>query len=101
LLAAVAEPRFAPVPKSGSPSKEQVLGWLQSTMKSEFGFSDEDLDPSAHLIMDLDLDSIDLVDLTAAAEETFDFDLPEEDLKSVRTLQDAADAICNALLRQK
>ena len=79
------------------PSKEELLTWLRSAMVREFGFDEADIQPSTHLIMDLDLDSIDFVDLTASAEETFGFDLPEEDLSSVRTVQDAVDAIHGAL----
>lgn len=87
--------------EGGAPSKEEVLAWLRAAMASEFGFDESDLQPSTDLIMDLDLDSIDFVDLTASAEETFDFDLPEEDLSSIRTLQDAVDVMHAAIARAR
>ncbi len=46
----------------------------------------------AHLIDDLDADSLDIVDLTIAIEETFSTDdnmleIPEEDAAEIRTVQ--------------
>jgi acyl carrier protein len=55
--------------------------------------------PPAHLIDDLDLDSIDLVDLAVSLEQDRGIKLDEEDLKSVRTVGDAVDAVRAALAR--
>ena len=46
----------------------------------------------AHLVDDLDADSLDIVDLTIAIEETFSTDdnmieIPEEDAAEIRTVQ--------------
>jgi acyl carrier protein len=51
------------------------------------------IQPTAHLVDDLDLDSIDLVDLAVSLEESIGGALAEDELKSVRTVQDAVDAI--------
>ena len=50
----------------------------------------------AHLIDDLDADSLDIVDLTIAIEETFSTDdnmieIPEEDAAEIRTVQSLLD----------
>jgi len=74
-------------------SKEDVLALLRKTMQSEFGLSADELHPTTHLIDDLDLDSIDFVDIAVSVEESTGLRLSEEELKSVRTIQDAVDAI--------
>ncbi|MDE2745338.1 MAG: acyl carrier protein [Chloroflexota bacterium] len=55
----------------------------------------------AHLIDDLDADSLDIVDLTIAVEEEFSTDeiqleIPEEDAAEIRTVQDVVDYLTNA-----
>ena len=44
--------------------------------------------PGAKLLDDLDLDSLDTVELTLAAEESFSVEIPDEDLEGVATIQD-------------
>ena len=74
-------------------SKDQVLRWVMDTLKSEFQLHDEDLHPGAHLIDDLDLDSIDAVDLAVSVEQELGLSLTEAELKSIQTVQDVADLI--------
>ena len=55
----------------------------------------------AHLIDDLDADSLDIVDLTIAVEEEFSTDdiqleIPEEDAAEIRTVQDLIDYLTKA-----
>jgi acyl carrier protein len=62
-------------------------------MKTEFHFRDEDLRLTTLLVDDLDLDSIDAVDLAVRVEEKTGLSLTEADLKSIRTIQDIVDLI--------
>ncbi|MCY3567493.1 MAG: acyl carrier protein [Chloroflexi bacterium] len=55
----------------------------------------------AHLIDDLEADSLDIVDLTIAVEEEFStgdiqLEIPEEDAAEIRTVQDLLDYLANA-----
>ena len=72
---------------------------LRSTMQAEFGLDPDAIELSAHLIDDLDLDSIDLVDLAVSLEEDRGIKLDEDDLKSVRTVGDAVNAVRAAFAR--
>jgi acyl carrier protein len=76
-----------------------VLAVLRATMQAEFGLDPGAIELTAHLIDDLDLDSIDLVDLAVSLEEDRGIKLDEEDLKSVRTVGDAVNAVRAALSR--
>ena len=55
----------------------------------------------AHLIDDLDADSLDIVDLTIAVEEEFSTDdnqieIPEEDAAEIRSVQDLLNYLASA-----
>jgi acyl carrier protein len=74
-------------------SKDEIQRWVVETLKSEFQLRDQDLHPGAHLIDDLDLDSIDAVDLAVNVEKELGLALGEADLKSIQTVQDVVDLI--------
>ena len=76
-----------------APSSEEVLTELREMMTSEFDLAPEAIEPGKHLADDLDLDSIDLVDLAVLLEERSGLKLEEEELKTVRTVDDAVRAI--------
>ena len=46
---------------------------------------------------DLDADSLDLVELVMALEEEFGIEVPEEDLKDIRTVGEAFDLVVSKL----
>ena len=74
-------------------SKEEIYAWVADVLKREFQFTDDDLCPNAHLVDDLDLDSIDAIDLAVRLEEKIGLAFKEEDLKSIETLRDVVDLI--------
>jgi len=74
-------------------SKEEIYAWVADVLKREFQFTDDDLSPNAHLVDDLDLDSIDAIDLTVRLEEKTGLSFKEDDLKSLQTIQDVVDFI--------
>lgn len=82
------------------PSPDDVLAELRSMMQAEFGLAPETVEPSKHLTDDLDLDSIDLVDLAVSLEERSGLKLDEEELKSVRTVADAVRVIHATFVRR-
>jgi len=74
-------------------SKDEIYAWVVDVLKREFQFGDDDLSPKAHLVDDLDLDSIDAIDLTVRLEEKTGLSFKEDDLKSLQTIQDVVDFI--------
>jgi acyl carrier protein len=74
-------------------SKDEVLRWVMDALKNEFQLREEDLHPGAHLIDDLDLDSIDAVDLAVTVDRDLGLSLTEGELKSIQTVQDVVDLI--------
>ena len=74
-------------------SKQEILAWVTEVLRREFELAAEELAPSTHLIDDLDLDSIDAVDMAVRLEEKTGYRLGEEELKSIQTVQDVVDLI--------
>ena len=71
----------------------EILGWVTDVLRNEFEFSSAELTPSTHLIDDLEMDSIDAVDMAVRLEQKTGFRLSEDELKSIQTIQDVVDLI--------
>jgi acyl carrier protein len=74
-------------------SKQEIFGWVTEVLTREFEFAADDLRPATRLVDDLDLDSIDAVDMAVRLEEKTGFRFGEEELRSLETLQDVVDLI--------
>jgi len=74
-------------------SKDEVLKWVVEILTHEFGVDAANLRPETRLEDDLDLDSIDAIDMAVRIEEKTGLALNGEDLQSIQTLQDAVDLI--------
>jgi acyl carrier protein len=73
------------------PSDSEIFEWVADVLKQQFQFREGDLRPDAHLVDDLDLDSIDAIDLTVRLEERTGLAFKEDDLKAIETIQDVVD----------
>ncbi len=79
-------------------SKDEILIALRNILEENFEIAPEDVTPEAHLYTDLDLDSIDAVDLVVALQSLTGKKIKPEEFKSVRTVADVIDAT-EALLK--
>ena len=53
------------------------------------GLDAEKVVPEAHLLRDLDLDSLDTMELTLGLEERFGIEIPDQELEGLETVSDA------------
>jgi len=67
---------------------EEALDLVRRVLCAEFEFESEDITESAHLVDDLDLDSVDGVALAVRLEEEADVELTEDDLRGLTTVRD-------------
>jgi acyl carrier protein len=74
-------------------SKAQVYEELKEILVTQFGLRAEQLETGAHLVKDLDLDSIDWVDMAVALEAKTGRELREREFASIRTIQDVVDVV--------
>ncbi|WP_417761865.1 acyl carrier protein [Shewanella sp.] len=73
--------------------REQIMQMLSRILQDEFEVPAENITPEASLYEDLDLDSIDAVDLVIKLQQLTGKKIQPESFKSVRTVADVVDAI--------
>ena len=72
---------------------EEVLANLREILHEGFEIAPERVTPDAHLFNDLDLDSIDAVDLAIKLQELTGKRIKPEEFKGVRTVGDVINAV--------
>jgi acyl carrier protein len=67
---------------------------IVSMMCDQFGLEPEDITEETRFIDDLDIDSLDLVELVVEVENIFGMDqIPEEDLKKIKSVGDLVEYV--------
>lgn len=74
-------------------SKEEILERVTDVLVDTFELDRADVHPTAHLIDELDLDSIDAIDLLVGLEEKTGLDVQEEELREIQLVQDVVDLV--------
>jgi acyl carrier protein len=74
-------------------SREEILDYLRSTLVELFELEPEQIVPEANLYEDLDIDSIDAVDLILKLKDLTGRKIQPQAFKHVRTVGDVIDAI--------
>ena len=74
-------------------SKEEILGWVRNVLQEQFEIPVARVTPEAHLYEDLDIDSIDAVDLLIKLKQLTGQSISPEAFKQVRTVSDVVDAV--------
>jgi acyl carrier protein len=74
-------------------SKEEISSWIVDTLHEMFELDKSKITPQADLYADLDIDSIDAVDLAVKLKQLTGKRLQPEVFKTVRTVQDVVDAL--------
>lgn len=66
-----------------------VLTELNQILQDRF-VTDKTVNPNAHLLKDLEMDSLDILDMVMEVEDRFDIMIAQADLLNVHTLNDLA-----------
>ena len=74
-------------------TKDEIFNHIKDILVKEFDIDENKLTPSALLVEDLDLDSIDAVDLVVRLQKIIGCKVEPDDFKQIRTLQDMVDSI--------
>jgi acyl carrier protein len=74
-------------------TQAEIFAMLQQIMSEMFELAPADIVPEAHLSKDLDIDSIDAVDLMVRLREITGKRINPEDFKNARTIQDVVDTV--------
>lgn len=74
-------------------NRDQIRAEITKTLVETFQLDPKIVTPDARLVEDLDLDSIDAVDLAAKVQELTGSRLAEEDLRDLRTIDDVVGVV--------
>ena len=66
---------------------------VKQIIVEQLGVEESEVTPSASFQDDLGADSLDIVELVMAFEETFEIEIPDEDAEKIKTVKDAIDYI--------
>ena len=69
--------------------KEEVINLISETLEID----KEALSTETDLARDLNVESIDLVDLITAFDDKYNFEIPDQDLKNLQTVGDIVDYV--------
>ena len=78
--------------------KEDIYPWIVKTLHEMFEIDPSKITPEANLYTDLDIDSIDAVDLAVKLKQLTGKRLQPEVFKKVRTVQDVINALEDLLV---
>lgn len=74
-------------------TKEEIYAQLEEILQEDFEIDAEDINLDANLYQDLDLDSIDAVDLVVKLREITGKKISPDAFKAVRTVSDVVDEV--------
>ena len=80
-------------------SKDDIYPWVVDILNEMFELDKAKITSEANLYTDLDIDSIDAVDLAVKLKELTGKRLQPEVFKNVRTVQDVVDALAGLLAK--
>ena len=66
-----------------------VFEKVKSIIVEQLGVDEDEVTPEASFVDDLGADSLDIVELVMAFEETFGLEIPDEDAEKITTVGDA------------
>jgi acyl carrier protein len=68
--------------------RAEIIETVNEFLSEEFEIEEGALEPDAHLINDLGIESLDFVDIVVTIEKEFGFKVKREEITEVRTLND-------------
>ena len=79
--------------KESTTMNEMIFTKLRDIMVDELGLDEADITPNALLIADLNVNSLEFMNVILAVEEEFDIELDENGLRSLKTVGDVVSYI--------
>ncbi len=81
-------------------NKEEIYSRIRQTLEESFEIPAERITLDARLMEDLELDSIDAIDMAVQIQEMTNVRVEEEELKKLRTVNDTVELVAALLARQ-
>lgn len=78
-------------------SKEDIFNELKTILVDDLEIPEAEIKESSNLFTDLDLDSIDAVDIAVRMQRYTDKKLPPEEFKKIQIINDVVNAVWNLM----
>jgi acyl carrier protein len=72
---------------------EEIFAKVKDVIVDQLSIDDDDVTPEASFFDDLGADSLDIVELVMALEDSFGVSIPDEEAESIKTVGDAVEYI--------
>lgn len=77
-------------------SEQEILSGLGEIVNEIAGIPAEDVQPDKSFVDDLDVDSLSMVEIAVAAQDKFGIEIPDDELKNLKTVRDVVNYIQGA-----
>lgn len=75
--------------------QEEIFAKVKEVIAEQLSVEDDDVTADASFFDDLGADSLDIVELVMALEDSFGISIPDEDAESIKTVGDAVEYIAS------
>jgi acyl carrier protein len=72
---------------------QEILSGLAEIVEEIAGVPAEEVTPEKSFVDDLDIDSLSMVEIAVAAQDKFGVEIPDEQLKDLKTVQDVVNFV--------
>ena len=77
-------------------SDQEILSGLGDIIEEIAGVPAADVTPEKSFVDDLDIDSLSMVEIAVAAQDKFGVEIPDDELKNLKTVQDVINYVRRA-----
>jgi acyl carrier protein len=77
-------------------TQEEILAGLSEIIDEIAGVPADEVTPQKTFVDDLDIDSLSMVEIAVAAQDKFGVEIPDDQLKDLKTVQDVIDYVGRA-----
>jgi acyl carrier protein len=74
-------------------TEEEILSGLGEIIDEVAGVPADQVTPDKTFVDDLDIDSLSMVEIAVAAQDKFGVEIPDDQLKDLKTVQDVVDYV--------
>ena len=74
-------------------SEQEILSGLGEIIEEIVGTEPSEVTPDKSFVDDLDIDSLSMVEIAVAAQDKFGVEIPDDQLKDLKTVQDVVNFI--------
>ncbi|GGQ05461.1 acyl carrier protein [Actinomadura coerulea] len=76
-------------------TEQQILDGLAEIIDEIVGIDKSEVTPEKNFIDDLDIDSLSMVEIAVAAQDRFNVEIPDDELRNLKTVKDVVNFVQN------